>query len=227
MDRMQGIRVKICGVMRPEDAAAACRCGADAIGMIFHSGSRRHITLDRAREILSAITPFVTPVGVFVDAEPQEILDTAATLGLRTVQLNGGQTPEEIADLAGLSVLRAVRVTRGRLIAQLKQLRQAIGSHSLSHLIGLVMEPGGTDLPGGTGVANDWDEVLAAQAAGAFAGLPPLIAAGGLRPDSVADIVRQVRPYAVDVSSGVEQSPGEKSEAMIRQFIEAARSAAS
>lgn len=223
---MQRVRVKICGVMRPEDAAAASRCGADAIGMIFHAASPRNIAVARAREILAAVEPFVTPVGVFVDAQPREILAVCTTLGLRTVQLNGQQTPQDIADLAGLSVLRAVRVTRGGLAAQLHDLRRAIADQSLSHLIGLVLEPGGTSRPGGTGVANDWEEVLSAQAAGAFAGLPPLIAAGGLRPQSVADIVRRVRPYAVDVSSGVEQSPGEKSEALIRQFIEAARSAA-
>ena len=226
MDRMQRVRVKICGVMRSDDAAAACRCGADAIGMIFHPASPRNISIAKAREILATVEPFTTPVGVFVDAQPREILDVCATLGLRTVQLNGQQTPEDIADLRGLKVLRAVRVTRGGLTAQLDDWRRAIASRSLPHLVGLVMEPGGTTRPGGTGVANDWDEVLSAQEAGAFVDLPPLIAAGGLRPETVADVVRRVQPYAVDVSSGVEQSLGEKSEALIRQFIEAARSAA-
>ena len=222
---MSRVRVKICGVMRPEDASAACRRGADAIGMIFHSASPRNISVDRARQILSAMAPFVTPVGVFVDAQPQEILNAAATLGLRTVQLNGDQTADGIAQLRGLSVLRAVRVTRGGLVEQLQSLRRNIASHELAHLTGILLEPGGTKLPGGTGVANDWEEVIAAQAAGAFAGLPPLIAAGGLRPEPVADVVRSVHPYAVDVISGVESSPGVKSEAAIEQFIQAAHSA--
>ena len=222
---MSRVRVKICGVMRPEDAAAACRHGADAIGMIFHIAAARNISIDRARQILSAAEPFVTPVGVFVDAGPQEIRDTAATLGLRTIQLNGDQTAQTIADLRGLRVLRAVRVTRGGLVERLQSLQRDIASHELTHLIGIVLEPGGTKLPGGTGVANDWDEVIAAQAAGAFEGLPPLIAAGGLRPETVAVVVRRVHPYAVDVSSGVESSPGVNSEAAIEQFIQAAHSA--
>ena len=223
MTLMSRVRVKICGVMRPEDAAAACRCGADAIGLIFHPASPRNISIDRARQILSAVDPFVTPVGVFVDADSQEVLDTAATLGLRAVQLNGRQTADDIADLRGLSVLRAVRVTRGGLVEQLHSLRRDIAAQELTHLIGLVLEPGDTRLPGGTGVANDWDQVAAAQEAKAFEGLPPLIAAGGLRPETVAEVVRRLRPYAVDVSSGVEEAPGMKSEERIRAFIAAAR----
>src|SRR5947207_5633039 len=88
-------RVKICGVTRAVDAAAACRHGADAVGIILHPASPRHVPIDSARGILAALTPFVTPVGVFVDASPQEILDTTASLGLRVVQLNGEQSPDD------------------------------------------------------------------------------------------------------------------------------------
>jgi phosphoribosylanthranilate isomerase len=217
---MRRTRVKICGVMRPEDAAVACRYGADAIGMIFHAGSRRNISTGQAAAIIAAMTPFVMPVGVFVDAEPQDILDVAAMLGLRSVQLNGEQSPDEVAELEGLHVIKSIRVTRGELELQMRRWR----TNRPANLAGIVLEPGGTNLPGGTGVANDWAEVVRAQQAGAFDGLP-LIAAGGLRPETVDQVVREVQPYAVDVSSGVEAALGEKSEEKIREFIAAVRSA--
>jgi phosphoribosylanthranilate isomerase len=215
---MARTRVKICGVTRPTDAAAACRHGADAIGIILHPASPRNISPNTARGILATLTPFVTPVGVFVDASPQEILDTAATLGLRIVQLNGHQSPDDVADLQGLSVIKAVRVTRGSLSEQLRPWTSA----SLPNLIGVIMEPGTTNLPGGSGAQNDWDEIVAAQRDGSF-GNVPLIAAGGLKPQTVSDVVRRMRPYAVDVSSGVESARGIKSEELIRDFIRAAR----
>jgi phosphoribosylanthranilate isomerase len=210
--------VKICGVMRPEDAAAACRHGADAIGMVFHAAQRRNVSIDRARQIIAAMTPFVTPIGLFVDSSPQAILDTTATLGIRTVQLNGEESPEDVAELAGLSVIRAIRVSRGELQQQLTMWRK----NRPPNLMAVVMEPGGTGMPGGSGVANDWTEVKAAQDGGAFEGLP-LIAAGGLKPETVGQVVKEIQPYAVDVSSGVESELGVKSEEKIRDFIAAAR----
>ncbi|MEO6437235.1 MAG: phosphoribosylanthranilate isomerase [Tepidisphaeraceae bacterium] len=226
---MSRVRVKICGVMRPEDAVAACRLGADAVGIVLHTASARNVPVDRARRTIEAMSPFVTPVGVFVDAPAQEILDIAAMLGLRTVQLNGEQTPAEVEELHGLAVIQAIRVTRGQLAAKLEPWRRAVAANTLPHLIALVMEPGGepggTKQPGGTGVANDWDEVIDAQRSKAFDGLPPLIAAGGLKPETVAEVVRRVRPYAVDVSSGVEASLGMKSEEKLRGFIDAVREA--
>src|SRR5206468_4002753 len=200
------------------DAAAACRHGADAVGIILHPASPRHVPIDSARGILAALTPFVTPVGVFVDASPQEILDTTASLGLRVVQLNGEQSPDDVADMQGLSVIKAIRVVRGSLATQVR----AWTSAALANLIGLVMEPGNTKEPGGTGVENDWNEIVEAQGTGSFARVP-LIAAGGLKPQTVADVMRRVRPYAVDVSSGVETARGIKSEEMIRDFIRAVR----
>src|SRR5687768_6402412 len=114
---MGRVRVKICGVMRPEDAAAACRHGADAVGIILHPASRRHSPIALAREIVAAVAPFVTPVGIFVNSAAQEILDMAATLGLRTVQLNGDESPVDVTELVGLNVIKSVRVTRGGLQA--------------------------------------------------------------------------------------------------------------
>ena len=216
---MRRTRVKICGVMRPEDAAAACALGADAIGMIFHPASPRNISIERARLVMEQVAPFVTPVGVCVDASAAQIKDVAAALGLRVVQLNGRETPDEVAALAPLRVIKAIRVVRGQLAAALTPWA------GVKNLIGVLMEPGGTNEPGGTGVANDWAEVIAAQRAGAFASLPPLIAAGGLRPENVCEVVRTVRPFAVDVSSGVEVERGVKSEEKIAAFVGKIRAA--
>jgi phosphoribosylanthranilate isomerase len=216
-------RVKICGVTRPQDAADACRHGADAVGIVLHPASARNVSQETARAIVAALSPFVTPVGVFVDAPVQEVLDVAASLGLRTVQLNGAEAPGDVTQLAGLAVIKAIRVTRGGLVAQLEPWRRAVRSGAVPNLVGLVMEPGGTRQPGGTGVSNDWDEVTDAQRAGAFEGLPALIAAGGLRSETVADVVRTVRPWAVDVSSGVEATLGVKAQEKIEAFVAAVR----
>jgi phosphoribosylanthranilate isomerase len=210
---MRRTRIKICGVMRPEDAAAACALGADAIGMIFHPASPRNISVERARLVMEQVAPFVTPVGVFVDAAAPQIEDVAVALGLRVVQLNGKETPADVVALSPLRVIKAIRVVRGELAAALTPWA------GVTNLIGVLMEPGGTSEPGGTGVANDWTEVIDAQRAGAFANLPPLIAAGGLRPENVGEVARTVRPFAVDVSSGVEVERGVKSQEKIAAFV--------
>ena len=218
-------RVKICGVCRPADAALAARAGADAIGMVFHPPSPRNVSVDTAREILGALPPFVTPVGLFVDAPVETVLGTARELGLRHVQLHGRETPEQVKALAPLIVVKAVCVERERFGETLRTWGRAIGSLGLTNLAGFVLETAGTGQPGGTGVANDWDAVRAAQAAGEFDGLPAVIAAGGLTPESVGAVVRDVRPYAVDVSSGVEESRGRKSAERVAAFVRAVREA--
>ena len=216
---MRRTRIKICGVMRPEDAAAAGALGADAIGMIFHPASPRNISVERARLVVAQVAPFVTPAGVFVDASVAQIQEVTAALGLRVVQLNGKETPADVAALSPLRVIKAIRVIRGELAAALQPWA------NVKNLIGVLMEPGATNEPGGTGVANDWTEVIDAQRAGAFASLPPLIAAGGLRAENVGDVVRNVRPFAVDVSSGVEVERGVKSEEKIAAFVKNVREA--
>src|SRR5688572_11546933 len=210
-------RVKICGITNPRDAAAAATGGADAIGLIFYAPAPRCITIEKARAILDVLPPFVTPVGVFADAPPREILDTVEQLRLRHVQLNGHESPEQVAELRLLSVVKAIRVT-GDLAGELGEWRNAISSLELSHLRGFVAETAGTGQAGGSGVANDFAALRAAVVDGAFEGLPPLIAAGGLTPDTVGDVVRLLRPWAVDVSSGVEVSRGIKSREAIEAF---------
>jgi phosphoribosylanthranilate isomerase len=218
-------RIKICGVCRPEDAVLAARAGADAIGIVFHEPSRRNVSLPRAREILAALPPFVSPVGLFVDAEFDTVVDTADELGLRYVQLHGAEEPEYVDGLKPLTVIKAVRVSREDMIDELDAWREMNDCLHLTNLAGFVLETAGTAAPGGTGVANDWEAVRDAQRAGAFNRLPPIIAAGGLRHETVGDVVRTVRPFAVDVSSGVEEALGVKSEAKVRAFVDAVRAA--
>lgn len=214
---MNRTRVKICGVMRVEDALAAARAGADAIGMVLFTGARRCISQDRALEILAALPPFVTPVGLFVDSTADEVREVASRLGLRHVQLHGREDVECVKRLEGFAVLKAVRVSKQTFARDLQTWRDAVAA-GLPQLRGIVLETP-ADAPGGTGISNDWQTVRSEQARNGFEGLPPLIAAGGLRPENVAAVVRDIRPWAVDVSSGVEQSLGQKSPAMIEAFI--------
>ncbi|HEX4124174.1 MAG TPA: hypothetical protein VHY37_05550, partial [Tepidisphaeraceae bacterium] len=178
-------------------------------------------------KILAALPPFVTPVGLFVDADAAEIRAVAGQLGLRHVQLHGNESPQTIADLRPLTVLKALPARPASLINDMAHWRDAIAQLGLSHLRGLILEspPSPTSETGGTGVANDWHAIAAAQRAGAFEGLPPTIAAGGLTPENVADVIRLLRPWAVDVSSGVEQAKREKSKGRIADFLAAVRDA--
>jgi phosphoribosylanthranilate isomerase len=218
-------RIKICGVCRVEDAILAARAGADAIGIVFHAPASRNVPVELAREILAALPPFVTPVGVFANEPPEHVIRVAREVGLRHVQLNGDESPVDIKAVVPLVVVKALRVERERFQRTLESWRTSIREHNLTNLAGLVLETAGTRHAGGTGIANDWETVSIAQQSGAFGGLPSFIAAGGLRPETVANVVRTIRPYAVDVSSGVEESLGRKSEEKLRAFVEAVRDA--
>jgi phosphoribosylanthranilate isomerase len=218
---MRRTRVKICGVGHVDDALAAARAGADAIGLLFHPDARRCIQPPRAMEILAALPPFVSPVGLFVDLPVSAIWDTVRSLNLRHVQLHGHESAEQVAELRGLTILKAIRVDPTTFGPELEQWRRDIARHKLTHLQGFVLETAG--VAGGSGIANNWDLITQHRKRGDFIGLPPLIAAGGLNPENVADVVRAVQPWAVDVSSGVEASPGRKSTEKMEAFIRAAQ----
>jgi phosphoribosylanthranilate isomerase len=225
MSLMSRVRIKICGITRVEDALAAARLGADAIGINFHPPSRRAITVSTARQILSVLPPFVSAVGLFVNADAPTIRSTAADLHLSHVQLHGDESPQLVAQLRGLAVLKSIRADRRTLGAVLQTWREAIASLRLDNLHGLLLETPHTTLPGGTGVENDWSAIHDHQIAGHFDGLPPVIAAGGLTPDNVASVIRLLRPYAVDVSTGVESAVGQKSPQKMAAIIANACSA--
>jgi len=222
---MHRTRIKFCGVTRAKNAAAAAVAGADAIGLVFYKKSARCVSLETAREILSVLPPMVSPIGLFVDSPHDEIRDIANTLNLRTVQLHGDEPPEVVAQLSDLSVIKAVRCDSKSLPASVQLWRRAILKLGLKNLAGMLLETGGTTEPGGTGVENDWDGIASVIGTGQVTGLPPLIAAGGLSSENVARVVRRLRPWAVDVSSGIELSTGLKSLDRMQRFVKAVHDA--
>ena len=201
------VKVKICGVCTAEDARAAVTAGADFLGLNFHPGSPRYLDPERAREVAEAV-PGAMLVGVFVDAPRARVEEIAARVGLAAVQFHG----EEDGDYCRDWPWRTIKALRARPGDDLVDLA---ARYATDYLLLDSFVPG---RPGGTGVTLD-----PARAAG----LPSdrLFVAGGLRPDTVADVVRALRPYAVDVASGVEERPGRKDHGKIEEFIRRAKAA--
>jgi phosphoribosylanthranilate isomerase len=202
------VRVKICGVMTSEIAAVAAEAGADAIGLVF-APSRRRVTIEQASAIVAELPPFVAAVGVFVDMPADEVETTARGLPLDAVQLHGDEPPEMCSLLRrqGIRVIKAVRVADRVDVDLLDRYRSAAALMLDTHVDGLA---------GGSGRAFDL------EAARGLSDRFPLILSGGLTPDNVGRALDIVRPYGVDVSSGVE-TDGRKSPEKIRQFIERVR----
>ena len=200
-------RVKICGITRPSDAQAAAAAGADAIGLVFYRPSPRHVDIDAARAILAVLPPFVTRVGLFVDAAPEEIEAVLAGVALDVLQFHGRETPEECRRY-GRPYLKAIAMTEGVDV-------RAAESHYASAQ-GLLLDTHQKGRPGGTGQVFDWGRIPGGLG-------KPVILAGGLSPANVAAAIDQVRPYAVDVSGGVESAPGIKDERRMREFCRYAR----
>lgn len=198
------VRVKICGITRAEDALAAEAAGAEAVGFVFVNSSRRHINLAQAALVAAALGPFIARVGVFMDAPLNEVKEAVEALRLDAVQLHGQESAAYAAALRP-----RVRVIRAL------SFRPDLNPAALQDFPADAWLLDGPR-PGG-GEAFDWSQ------ARALVGLPKLILAGGLTPQSVAAGVRALRPYAVDVSSGVELSPGIKDPQAIQEFVRAAK----
>lgn len=188
---------------------AAAESGADALGFIFFSGSKRHVSLPAAAAIIRELPPLISKVGVFVNATQEEIRRAVAETGIETLQLHGEESPEFGAQFAPLKVVKAFR------LQDRSSLEDCRRYPAHAWLLDSFVE----GAHGGTGVAADWN--LAAEAVRLHR---QVILAGGLRVETVAKAVRLVRPFAVDVSSGVESSPGQKDHAKIRAFIQAVHS---
>ncbi|MDH4873997.1 phosphoribosylanthranilate isomerase [Pseudomonas sp. BN515] len=204
---MSAVRIKICGITRIEDALAAIAAGADAIGFVFYAKSPRAVTPAQARAIIAALPPFVTTVGLFVDMPRAELARLLTEVPLDLLQFHGDEGPEDCAGY-GRPYIKALRVKPGDDVAA------AISRYPAAS--GILLDTYVPGTPGGTGEAFDWSLVPRDAA-------KPLILAGGLTPENVSDAVRQVRPYAVDVSGGVEASKGIKDAAKIQAFIQQAR----
>jgi phosphoribosylanthranilate isomerase len=220
---MGRIRVKICGICRPQDAVAAATAGADAIGIMMDSRAGRFVSADNAGQILAAIPPFVSTTALFMDAGADEIKKIIRELPFSAVQLHGDETPEMVADLKPIRVIKVLHVATGD-SAILRKWKEAIGEFQLTNLIGVLVESARPAGPrGGSGIASDFMGLSEMQAAGEFRGLPPMTVAGGLTPENVGEAIRLLHPYAVDVSSGVESGHREKSASRIEAFVQAAR----
>jgi phosphoribosylanthranilate isomerase len=201
--------VKICGITRQADAAVAARCGAHAIGFVFYAPSPRNVAVATAGEIARALPPFVSAVGLFVNPAVGEVKNVIANVQLDLLQFHGDETPEFCAGF-GLPFIKAARVKAGLdLIQYARDYRAARG---------LILDAFVDGTHGGTGTAFDWSLIPS--------GLPlPIVLSGGLNPLNVAEAIRRVSPWAVDVSSGVEASPGIKDPLKIAAFMKEVRSA--
>lgn len=211
-----GVRVKICGLTRGDEAVACLQAGADLIGLNFHTGSARFVDLDQAGKIIGAIGEPERTVGLFVNRPAGEVAAIAEELGLTRIQLHGDEPPEDLAVLARFWIIRAFRLgcvaDIGAMIGYLERSRQA--GRSPDAVLVDASVPGRL---GGTATLVA-DTVLAQ-----IPTLPHMILAGGLTPDNVAERVAWVRPWMVDVASGVESSPGRKDPLKVAAFIQAAR----
>lgn len=202
---MEAIRTKICGITNLEDALLAAREGADALGFNFSPRSPRLLSVESARRIIAALPPFVTPVGVFVDAEPRRVERTVAQTGIRVLQFHGLEPPDYCARMK-LPVIKAFAMSSREMRGELDRYR--VDAY-------LVDTP--SEQRGGSGRSFDW--TWAVPLAERF----PIILAGGLTAENVAEAVRRVHPYAVDVCSGVESSPGKKDRRKLVAFLREVR----
>jgi phosphoribosylanthranilate isomerase len=206
---MNGVQIKICGITRPEDALVACEYGANALGFIFVPSSPRYVSPAAAGRIIAGLPPFVAPVGVFVNETRDRINETIASSGIRVIQLHGEETAEEAASYA-VPVIKGFRVREGFDV-------ESLDAYPVSAFL---LDSHSGHMHGGTGKTFDWSIAVGANQS------RRIILGGGLTPQNVAEAVTRVRPYAVDVSSGVEVSPGIKDVRRIKEFIQNARAAA-
>ncbi|PHN25028.1 phosphoribosylanthranilate isomerase [Pseudomonas sp. ICMP 561] len=202
---MSAVRSKICGITRIEDALAAVEAGADAIGFVFYAKSPRAVSVQQARAIIAALPPFISTVGLFVNASRCELNETLDAVPLDMLQFHGDETPEE-CDGYHRPFIKALRVQAGDDIAASCRL--------YSRASGILLDTYVAGVPGGTGETFDWALIPNSLE-------KPIILAGGLTSANVAQAITQVRPYAVDVSGGVEKSKGIKDHDKIRAFMSA------
>jgi len=196
-------RIKICGINHLDDALKAVECGADAIGIIFVEKSPRYASLTEARVIAESMPPFVTVVGLFMDAPEEKVREALKVVPLNLLQFHGDESAE-YCDQFNMPYIKVLRMRDNANVVAYAQ--------EFSNASGILLDAYHKGMGGGTGQTFDWSVIPA--------DLPlPLILAGGLTPDNVASAVEQVRPYAVDVSSGVESEPSVKDHKKIEQFI--------
>ena len=201
------VKVKICGITSVADGVAAVEAGADMIGLMFYERSPRHISAATAAEISRALSPFIVKVGVFVNPDEDTVMRAIGQCGVTLLQFHGEETPEFCAQF-GVMSMKAFRV------------RDAASLLALPNYAtdAYLLDAYSPDAHGGTGAKFNWDLAINAKQHG-----KPIFLAGGLTPENIGEAVRQVQPFGVDVSSGVESAPGKKDHAKVQAFIKAAR----
>ncbi len=203
------VKVKICGITNVSDAKAAADAGADALGFMFFEQSPRAVTVEAVAEIAQEITPWVMKVGVFVNPEPELVFAAIQHCGLNLLQFHGDETPEFCSQFTVMS-MKAFRIKDAESLTALPRYKTDA----------LLLDSFVAGKQGGTGEKFNWDLAIEAKKLG-----KPIFLAGGLTATNVAEAVRKVEPFAVDVSSGVESSPGKKDHEKIRAFLSAVRGA--
>ena len=197
-------RVKICGITRVEDALTAARLGADAIGLVFYPPSPGAVTPAQAAEVVRDLPPFVTRVGLFVNASREAVAEAIATVQLDLLQFHGDESPADCRG-HGRPWIRALRMA--------PEMDVTAEMARYSEAQGILLDAWRPGVPGGTGEVFDWSRIPAERPR-------PLILAGGLAPENVAEAIRRVRPWAVDVSGGVERAKGIKDAGRMASFIQ-------
>ena len=202
------VYAKVCGITTPKDGAFAAESGADAIGLVFAESPRR-ISVEEAREITAALPEGILKVGVFVDAEPAEVLRIAREVGLDCAQLHGDESPEEVAAVreGGLKVMKALRVRGADSLASIDDYGADL----------FLLDAWSEKARGGTGERFDWGLAKSLKGRG------NIVVSGGLRPENVREAVRLLEPYGVDASSSLEDAPGKKNDERVRRFVSAAK----
>jgi phosphoribosylanthranilate isomerase len=199
------VKVKICGITSVADALVAAEAGADLIGLMFYERSPRHVSLAQAAEISKALPPVVSRVGVFVNPDEDTVMRAIGTCGLSLLQFHGEEAPAFCTQF-GLMSMKAFRVRDADSLLALPEYETDA----------YLLDAYSPDAHGGTGARFNWELAVAAKQHGR-----PIFLAGGLTPENVAQAVKQVVPFGVDVSSGVESAPGKKDPAKVRAFIKA------
>ena len=203
------VKIKICGITSVADGLTAAEAGADMIGLMFYEKSPRHVSLETAVEISRALPPFVLKVGVFVNPTEELVLRAIADCGVTLLQFHGDEPPEFCTQF-GMMSMKAFRIRDAASLSALPNYNTEA----------YLLDAYSADALGGTGAKFNWELAIEAKKFGRL-----IVLAGGLTPENVAEAVRQVQPFGVDVSSGVEVSPGKKDPAKVRAFIAGVRNA--
>ena len=196
-------RVKICGITRPEDGLKAANSGVDAIGLVFYTKSPRAVTIEQAQVIVAALPAFITVVALFVDAPKDEVMQVLSQVNIDTIQFHGNESVQD-CEQYGRRYIKAIRMTDDIVLSDIME--------QYASATAILVDSYHKDMPGGTGESFDWQRI-SKELAG------DVILAGGLESDNIASAIKTVRPYAVDVSSGVESEKGIKDGSKIDAFM--------